>query len=132
MSMRNYAFEDYGIVLTEETMKLICEKAFDVPVEDGEYGMTLYDADICSCAGNFTGETFHITDRGTDTYDGSEDFEGDSVYYVPTQKYSTLFNAAYTDINEMVAEFKERLGKYLPDDFDYRANLRHIIGTTWG
>ena len=132
MSMRTYAFEDYGLVLTEETMKTICEKVCEEPAEDESYGMVLYDMDICSCAGNFSGEAFPITDRGTDTYDGSEDFEDDSVYYIPAEKYSTLFEAAYKNMDEMIAEFKENLGEYLPDDFDYRSNIRHIIGTTWG
>lgn len=132
MSIRTYACEDYGLVLTEDVMKLICEKVCEEPTEDESYGMVLYDMDICSCVGNFSGETFPITDRGTDTYDGSEDFEDDSIYYIPAQKYSTLFAAAYKNMDEMVAEFKEHLDKYLPNDFDYRSNIRHIIGTVWG
>jgi hypothetical protein len=131
--MRTYAYEDYGLVLTEETMKMICKKAFiDDPVEDELYGMALYDSDICTCAGNFTGELFPITDKGKDNWDTSEDIYDDEVYYVSINKYPSLFESAYNDIDEMVAEFKEQLGKYLPDDFDYRANIRHIIGTTWG
>lgn len=132
MSMRTYAFEDYGLVLTEEAMKAICEKVCEELDEDESYGMALYDMDICSCAGNFSGEAFPITDKGADTYNGSEDFDDDSVYYIPTKRYSTLFEAAYKDINEMIAEFKENLGEYLPDNFDYRSNIRHIIGTTFG
>lgn len=132
MSMRTYAFEDYGLVLTEETMKIICEKACEEPAEDESYGMVLYDMDICACAGNFTGEIFSVLDTGSDDVYGSDNIEDDSVYYVAARKYSTLFKAAYEDIGEMVTEFKEALGKYLPDDFDYRSNIKHIIGTTWG
>lgn len=132
MSMRTYAFEDYGLVLTDEIMKTICEKAFEEPVEDENYGMALYDEDICACAGNFTGEIFSVLDTGSDDVYGYDDIEDDSVYYVAARKYSTLFNAAYKDMDEMVTEFKEALGKYLPADFDYRSNIKHIIGTTWG
>ena len=132
MSMKTYAFEDYGLVLTDEIMKTICEKAFKEPAEDESFGMALYDADICSCAGNFTGEIFSVLDTGSDNVYGSDDIEDDSVYYVAARKYPTLFNAAYKDMDEMVTEFKEALGKYLPADFDYRSNIKHIIGTTWG
>jgi hypothetical protein len=27
---------------------------------------------------------------------------------------------------------KEKIGEYLPEDYDYRTNIRHIIGTTFG
>ena len=132
MSMRTYAYEDYGLVLTEETMKLICKMAFaDDPVEY-EYGMALYEADICACVGNFTGELFPITDEGKDNWDRSETNDDDYVYYVPVEKYPSLFKTAYNNMDELVAELKESLGEYLPADFDYRSNIRHIVGTTWG
>ena len=35
MSMRYYACEDYGLVLSKDVMKIICEKEFvDNPVEE--------------------------------------------------------------------------------------------------
>ena len=133
MSMRYYAYEDYGLVLNEETRKTICEKVFaEEPVEDEEYGMALYEAEICQAAGNFTGETFYILDNGRDNWDRSETYDDDSVYYIPVDKYPTLFRSAYNDVNEMIVEFRKKIGEYLPEDFDYRSNIRHIVGTTWG
>ena len=29
----------------------------------------------------------------------------------------------------MIEEFKDRVGKYLPDDFNYRSYVCHIVGT---
>ena len=131
MSMRDYAYEDYGLVLDEATMKHICAKMFDESVEDGELGYALYEADFCQSAGEFTGEAFTIRDDGGDEYSRSS-YCCDSLYYVPFEKYPSLFNAPYKDINEIVEEFKSKVGEYMPEGYDYRANIRHIIGTTFG
>ena len=133
MSMRTYAYEDYGLLLNEETIKIICEKVFaDEPSEEESDGYTLYDAEICQMAGNFTGETYPITDKGCDNWDRSETYYDDSVFYIPVEKYPTLFKSAYKDMDEMITEFREKIGEYLPECFDYRSNIRHIVGTTWG
>lgn len=133
MSMRTYSYEDYGLVLDDETIKIICEKAFaDEPSEEEDDGYSLYDAEICQLAGNFTGEILPILDNGREDWNNSETVDDDSVFYVPVAKYPSLFGAAYNNIDEMVAEFKEAIGKYLPDDYDYRSNIKHIVGTTWG
>lgn len=133
MSTRTYAYEDYGLLLNDETIKIICAKAFtNPPCNEDDDGFSLYDAEICQLAGNFTGETYSIKDDGSDDWNESETYDDDSVFYIPVKKYPTLFQSAYNDVNEMIAEFKEALGEYLPDDFNYRANIRHIVGTTWG
>jgi hypothetical protein len=133
MSMRTYAYEDYGLVLNEETIKMICEKVFtDEPHNEANDGYALYDAEICQMAGNFTGETYPITDNGNDDWNNSTTYDDDSVFYIPVKKYPTLFKNAYKNIDEMVAEFKDALGEYLPDGYNYRANICHIVGTTWG
>jgi hypothetical protein len=35
-------------------------------------------------------------------------------------------------MGEIIEELKEEVGQYLPNDYDYRKNIRHIIGTTFG
>ena len=133
MSMRDYACEDYGLVLDFETMKHICAKMFaDEPVEEGDEGCALYEAGICNLFGQFTGEAFGIQDNGNDIWDNSTTYSCDEVYYVPLDKYPSLFSTAYKDINEIVEEFKAKIGEYMPDGYDYRANIRHIVGTTFG
>lgn len=133
MSTRTYAYEDYGLLLNNEAITMICEKVFaDEPHEECSDGFALYDAEICQMAGNFTGETYPIKDDGCDQWSDSETYDDDSVFYIPVKKYPTLFKSAYSDVDEMIAEFREAIGEYLPNDFDYRANIRHIVGTTWG
>ena len=133
MSMRTYSYEDYGLVLNEETIKMICEKVFaDDPHGEEDDGYALYDAGICNIVGNFTGELFPISDEGRDVWDKSETPDDDTVYYISVKKYPSLFGTAYNNMNELIAEFREILDEYLPNDYDYRANIRHIVGTTFG
>ena len=35
-------------------------------------------------------------------------------------------------MEEIVEELKSKVGEYLPEDFDYRKNIRHISGTYFG
>lgn len=59
-------------------------------------------------------------------------YDGDRIYYIQVSSYPTLFKPAYKSMDELIAEFKEKVGEYLPEDFDYRSNIRHIVGTYFG
>jgi hypothetical protein len=133
--MRDYAVDDYGLLLTEETMKIIASKTCDdfEDIEEDEYGDALYEEGICEYIGDFTGEAGFIHDDGmNDWLKSGEIYDGDRIYYVNTSSYPTLFKAAYENMDALIAEFKEKVGEYLPEDFDYRANIRHIVGTYFG
>lgn len=133
MSMREYAAEDYGLVLDNEAMRYICNKMFkDEPVEEGDESGALYETEVCNLFGEFSGEAFCIRDDGSDTYNGSTNYSCDEVVYVPLKKYPSLFSTAYKDFDEIIDELKEEIGEYLPEDYNYRVNIRHIIGTTFG
>ena len=135
MSMRYYAVDDYGLLLTEETMKIIASKVCDdfEDMEEDEYGDALYEEGICECIGDFTGEAGVLLDNGlNDWISNGEMYDGDRIYYIQVSSYPTIFKAAYKNMDKLIAEFKEKVGEYLPNDFDYRANIRHIIGTYYG
>ena len=134
MSMREYAYEDYGLVLELDVMKYICTRKFpeDEYDEDDDVVQALYDTDFCTCAGQFTGEAFYINDDGRDDWNCSQSYSCDELYYIPFGGYPSLFKAPYNSIDEIVDEFKEKIGEFMPPDYDYRANLKHIIGTVWG
>lgn len=132
MSMRDYATEDYGLVLDDKALRCICDKVFaDNPVDEGDETCALYEAEIINLFSEFTGEAFCINDKGDDVWDCSTSYSCDEVPYVPLRKYPSLFRAAYKDFNEIIEELKEKIGEYMPEDYDYRANIRHIIGTTF-
>ena len=134
MSMRDYAVDDYGLVLDEETTKVIASKVFDDYTEDvADWGYELYISGICEYIGEFTGEAQEITDDGTCIWGGNyEEYYDDVIYYVPLTKYPTLFKKSYNNMEEIIDEFKSKIGEYLPEDFDYRSRICHICGTYYG
>ena len=137
MSMREYAVNDYGLVLDGETMKLIASKMFDDFADydeeyDGDWGYELYDKGICEYIVDFTGEAQEVDSNGHYWGENSIYYEGDAICYISVSNYPTLFRKAYNNINELVEEFKEKVGKYLPEDFDYRSRICHICGTYYG
>ena len=141
MSMIEYAVYDYGLLLTRDTMKALAEMhcedftedrfeedefAFYEEIEDVFCGNIVYTSE-------FTGEAKYIEDDGTCGWGcDSVCYDSDYIYYVPIDRRLTLFEAAYKNMDDMIADFKERVGKYMPDDFDYRTNLRYIVGTCFG
>lgn len=138
MSMRDYAVDDYGLLMTKEMLKMVaskvCEDYTEEDYDDDEFSFNedLYVEGIVEYIGDFTGETISINDNGESNWGVSESYSSDILWYVATKNISTLFKAAYKDINEMVDEFRERLGEYFPDDFNYREYIRHISGTYFG
>lgn len=144
MSMRDYAVQDIGLVLDKETLKNISRKLYAEEYETKEDFNEAFEEDpygffedveskfgLSSCC-NFTGEAIVMTDDGLDDWGNSIDYHDDSIYYLPIMKRPSLFKVAYNSIEEVVAEFKETLGDFLPEDFDYKKQFRLISGTYFG
>ena len=135
MSMRDYAVDDYGLLLKADTIKLIASKALEdfEEVDEDDYEYELYDMGVFDHISNFCGETIHINDDGSDDYwRMNESYSEDPICYVAVSLFPTLFKAPYTNMEELIGEFKDKIGEYLPEDFDYRSNIRHIVGTYFG
>ena len=136
MSMRDYSVTDYGLVLDDDTIKVLASKVFDDYDENEDvYDLAyyLYENDICELVSEFTGEAQELTDDGVIEWgcDYTE-YNGSCIVYIPLSRYPTLFKNPYNNMDEIVDEMKSKVGKYLPDDFDYRNNIRHICGTYVG
>ena len=104
MSTRAYAVNDYGLVMTRDMLKVICEKYF-------------------------TGDATVIDDNGNDMYEDYEAYYADTIYYAATEKFPSLFKTAYSSMDELESEFKNKFNRYFPEDFDYRKHICHIVGT---
>ena len=64
----------------------------------------------------------------------SETCEDDYWHYIPSQRGSDLFSAAYSSPDELLNEFKEIFttkGVELPGDFDWWKHIVKIIVTTY-
>ena len=133
MSMRDCAVSDYGLLLDEETIKIIASKVLADYTDEDDMAYGLYDEGICEYISEFTGESIPIREDGYVSWGGAgEDYRCETIVYVPTSNLPTLFKRAYENIDEIIDEFKGKVGEYLPDGFDYRGKLRHISGTYFG
>lgn len=135
MSMRNYAFYDYGMILDGEVIKTIASSMlYNITYDDiYDLGYKLYEKGICEYVSEFTGDAQEITINGAGTWCGdTKEYDNDMLFYVPLSNYPTLFKKAYNNMDEVISELKEKLGKYLPDDFDYRTRIHYICGTYYG
>ena len=138
MSMRDYEVIDYVIVMIRDMLKTICSKYYREYTEEkydkDEYSFNdaLYEEGVVEYISEFTGEAMTIDENGNDDYNSSEVYNDDTIYYVPTKNYGTLFKAAYANMEELEDEFRNKFNKYLPDDFDYRKHICHIVGTYFG
>jgi hypothetical protein len=132
MSTRTYAYADYGLLLDEEAAKLIYEQICGVTDYEDDAGYLLCDEGYCEYVGNFTGQAFHLNDNGGIMWNDFDEYDDYVIVYATVSNHPTLFNKAYDNMDDVIKDFKNRFGEYLPDDFNYRANIRQIIGTTWG
>lgn len=124
MGMSNYAEYGFGLVLSDKNNEInnFIEKVF--PNVKNEIGneITVYDLTESPEFDGFA--RFYDSDMEgkyfqSVTFDYSEN-EDMLVFWAKRQP--DAFNAVYTE-ESIVEEFKNRIGKYLPDDFDY---LNHI------
>jgi len=144
MSMRYYAFDDYGLVFNINHMNLLASAICN------DFSQEKWDNDrdyVYDCIDEvrslfeieyvpeFSGECFPLNDDGTNNYSNSDIItylDGDELWYMPSNRYPVLFKAAYNCMSDLVSEFKKCFVEYLPLDFDYRTNIKHIIGTYYG
>lgn len=138
MSMRDYAVDDYGLVLNTDHLHCLSTMLLDdfteAEWENDKYGCIegVIDKLAIESISEFSGEAFAINDNGESDCANADVYSGEPIYYVGASVYPNLFKRAYKDINEMIDEFKTEIGKYLPADFDYKNNIRHIVGTYFG
>ena len=138
MSMRDYGVNDYGLVLTSDDLEHIVSKLCDDYTEEAftddpwSFYDSISDTIDLEYIDGFTGDATAIDERGFDNWRGSYDYQGDCVFYIPLNRAPGLFTRAYGAFDEIVLEMRGRVGDYLPKDFNYRDNIRHIVGTYCG
>ena len=105
MSTRAYAVNDYGLVMTRDMLKAICKKYFteftekEYDEDENSFNEVLWDAGLVEHIGNFTGDATVIDDNGNDMYEDYEAYDADTIYYVATQKFPSLFKTSYSSMN---------------------------------
>lgn len=150
MSMHDYGFEDYGIILYRDEVielakkyvrKNFTEDVYNDMFTDGNGNeLNNNDINIFDCqeivdsiveyVSEFSGESRRICDDVTDT-DG-DCYCGDVVRYIPMLRIPSLFSLAYNNFSDMVKEHREHYAEYLPDDFPLEERFAHIVGAYFG
>lgn len=138
MLMKYNAVDDYGVVLNTNHLHCIASKLFN-PLAEKEWAENreaIVDDIIdrlpfVERVFSFTGEVYPVNDDGYTRYE-AEPYVSDDLYYVGASWYPNLFKAVYRDMNEALDDIKSQVGKYLPDNFNYKDNFKHIIGVYYG
>lgn len=134
MSMNNYSIECYALIVSKEKVLEIFEKnqGADTWDEDDATNYARNTLELCY-ESEFTGDLVDMDEKGNDVYIDEISCDAEEIYYLPTERQSTLLRRAYFNIDEILEEFKKALPPdVLGEDFDYRKNFRHIIGTYYG
>lgn len=125
---------DYGMLITYEVSIELAKRFYpyisDKEIENyvSDINNRMWEAGIFERIGNFTGDTFYVTNDGTVEYDG-EEWDDDNLYYIPFQRSPKLFQKAYVNMEDAIYELRGRLSSYLPRDFEYHKYIRQIYGT---
>ena len=139
MAMVENQIDLYGILVPEEVMKRLAEKLCDGYSEEA-YAEDSFDFDEEVAAqseggiiriGDFSGYASLISPE-KELAGLRQVYEDESFYHIPLQKAPSLFKAAYSSMEEVIAEVKESAKDLLPEDFDYTHNLCHFVGSTFG
>ena len=126
MSMRDYAFTDYGIVLNG--------------LVDSDVLEELAEDDTVEYRFSFTGEAFPLDDSGNPDWGRGDAFDDGTVYYLSSSRSPGLFEAAYAGMDELVSDLlsqyrrARRADRRLPrlTAKQVRERLRSIQGTYYG
>lgn len=151
MSMRTYGASMFGLALTGETLTYFMKKYIelnpaefedcpDIASAIEEFGYAI-DDDRYLLRGDGNGE-FEVSDfMRDDPYyptvsifpvsekEGYHQIELPIVIVLPDKTFSArsvLKGGFYNNADELVAEYKSKLQRYLPDDFDWLAAIGEV------
>ncbi len=138
MSMQETGISEYAFLFTDETLRLIAKKLFsDYTDEKYNKAMGLYVYDIkeklsLNYEGEFTGSTYPLKEDGCPDFFSEDNYSSNILLYLPLEKEISLFKTSYKNMEEVVSEIRNKIGDYLPDDYNYRKNICLICGTYYG
>lgn len=142
MSTQNWGFSFYGLVFDEDELKGMCEKAFndfnehEFDDDPMGYAYRLWEErGIIDVESEFSGDSSSLlfSDESDQMYEMfSKAYYSEPLYYFMLRKQPNLFRAAYSSMDDVVDELKESLGKYLPENYDYKNKICHVSGSYYG
>lgn len=83
----------------------------------------MFEDEVCDCFAKFTGSATFVDDPPFNIQ-----FVREPIYFIALENQPSLFNKAYEDMDAVVAEIKNKLGKYMDSGFNIVSSIVHISG----
>lgn len=118
-----YAEHGFGLFLSDEDSEsdIFLDKCRALNNLDSDC-LDLLDG-ICG----FTDAVYYNEDNAADRYfaaiNNTDSKEGVSGIFFFANHQPNAFKCAYKDIDEVISEFKTKIGRYLPGDFDWKSHI---------
>lgn len=139
MSSQNWGESGFGLVISEtddameEMLKKIAEDAHisgeEADYFDGHSAAEFLNDNVCDTHyydyENSDGITFTPALPGRGDY-----IEEEEILFIRAEKQPDAFKASYTE-KSVVGEFRKKVGKYLPKNFDYLAHIGTFSCSTY-
>lgn len=136
--MKEYPVSEAGcLLIDEETALEILRTAADAQIIDSNdiditdpirclYEHIEYQNDDSPIVFHteFSGEAYDIEAPS----DGAEEYDDDTILYLPAKKTPSLFEKAYESKAEIEKEFRETLSPWLPDSVRISHRIKNLIG----
>lgn len=126
MSMCEYGYSDYGMIIDDVAEKEILKRGGYEDLDE------LWEDGRCQYVSEFSGTAYRLNEHGDCSWSEDYLFSNDRLFYFNLGKEPSLCRQAYSSVDEIVEELKNDLSDLLPDDFDIRSRLCFIAGTYWG
>lgn len=118
--MRNYPEYGFGLMLNKEESKAFCKKYNVVEGENYECDdMEYYLEDCRYYTDDFDGRHFYSANKNIDN-------EGATGLFFFADWQPDAFKVAYYSMDDCVEEFKNKIGKYLPEDFNWEDHIGYF------
>lgn len=142
MSMSNYSIEVFGLILTNDEITYFENKLkeeiikenpenkedlVDLTIED------MIDEDMLNA--NVSHSMAYIRDIENGklyTLEHKSDYLPEDILAIYANKSMQMIGAAYDTADELINEFKNDIGKYLPEDFDWKSHIGLACGVIFG
>lgn len=94
MSMQHYAFSEVGMLLNGLAKDGVLEEMAETDAIEFQF--------------SFTGEAFPMDDNGIEDWGNGKPITDKTLYYLGAKRRSTLFRAAYANMDELLSELSTR------------------------
>ena len=127
MSMHSYPEHGFGLMLNEEETKAFCKRYNEAKNEECDCYDIQFAFDGCryysnDCDGRYF---YYSTNKNVDN-------EGATGLFFFADWQPNAFRVAYYSMDDCVKEFTDKIGEYLPEDFNYEDHIGYFEAVVCG